>query len=209
MTTFYLIRHATNDLLKEGRLGGRMPGVHLNEEGRAQAQALAERLAQAQLAAIYASPLERAQETARPLADRLGLPVRIHPGLHETDCGAWSGERIEVLRRRRLWRELNFHAAGTRFPGGGETAWEVQARMVAALEEIRAAHPQGTVAVFSHADPLRIAVAHYVGLPLDLFRRLLVEPASLTVLSLGGPWPRLLCLNDTAHLSPPGSGKGV
>ncbi len=208
MTIFYLIRHATNDLLKEGRLGGRMPGVHLNEEGQAQAQALADRLANVPLAAVYASPLERARETAQPLAERHGLPVRVHPGLNEVDCGAWGGERIETLRRRRLWRALTLHAAGTRFPGG-ESAWEVQARMIAALEEIRAAYPRAAVAVVSHADPIRIAVAHAIGLPLDLFRRLLVEPASLTVLSLEGPLPRLICLNETGGVPLPTGGKGV
>ena len=199
MTTVLLIRHATNDALKEHLLVGRLPGVHLNEEGRAQALALAERLKGTDLAAIYSSPMERAQETAQPLAAHSGLQVRLHPGLNETDCGRWAGQPLEKLRRRRLWRGLQAHPSGTRFPGG-ESAHEMQARMVSAVEQIRAAHPDGIVAAVSHADPIKAVVAHYVGLALDLFQRLAVAPASLTVLTLDGPTPRLVCLNDTGHL---------
>jgi probable phosphoglycerate mutase len=208
MTTFLLIRHATNDALKEQRIVGRLPGVHLNEEGQAQALALAERLASVDLAAVYASPMERTQETARPLAARHGLEVQTHLGLHEVDCGRWSGQPMEKLRRRRRWRAMALYPSGVPFPGG-ESAWEVQARMIAALEEIRAAHPGHTVAIVSHADPIKVAVAHYVGLPLDLFRRLTVAPASLTVLSLNGAVPRLVRLNDTSHLPRPEGEKGV
>ncbi len=207
MTRLLLIRHATNDLLKEGRLGGRLPGIHLNEEGRAQARALADRLAEVELAAVYSSPMERTLETAEPVAARHGLEVQIHPGLHEVDCGRWSGELLEKARRRRLWRRILASPSRVPFPGG-ESAWEVQQRMVAALEEIAAAHPEETVAVVSHADPIRVAVAHYVGLPLDLFRRLVIAPASLTELSLGGPVPRLVRLSDTGHLPHPESQRG-
>lgn len=208
MTTLLLIRHGTNDLLRDGRLGGRMPGIHLNEEGKAEVLALARRLAAANLAAVYSSPMERTQETAQTLAAQLGLQVQVHPGLLETDCGRWSGELLERLRRRRLWWRLMLYPSETRFPGG-ENAREVQTRVVAALEEIRAAHPGQTVAVVSHADPIRVAVAYYIGLPLDLFRRLLVAPASVTVLAFDGPVPRLVCLNDTSHVPRPPGGEGV
>ncbi len=207
MTTILLIRHAANDLLREKRLGGRLPGIHLNEEGQAQALALAERLAGIGLTAIYSSPMERTLETAEPVAARLGLEVRVHPGLHEVDCGRWSGQPVEKVRRRRHWQVMALYPSGTPFPGG-ESAWEVQKRIVAAIEEIRAAHPEETVAAFSHADPIRVAVAYYVGLPLDLFRRLSVAPASLTVLSFKGPVPQLVCLNDTSHLPRLEGGKG-
>jgi probable phosphoglycerate mutase len=208
MTTLLIIRHATNDSLKEQVLVGRLPGVHLNEEGHAQARALSERLAEEDLKAVYSSPMERAQETAQPLAARHGLELQIHPGLNETDCGRWAGQPLERLRRRRLWRPLWMYPSGTRLPGG-ESAWDVQTRMVEALEEIRTAHAEETVAVVSHADPIRMVVAHYVGLSLDLFRRLMVAPASLTVLVLGGLMPRLVCLNDTSHVPRPKGGKGV
>ena len=187
-TTLLLIRHASNDLLKEHRMGGRMPGVHLNEQGRAEAEALADRLARTDLAAVYSSPMERARETARFIADRHGLEVRIHPGLHEVDCGQWSGQPTDRLREDPYWLPLRIYPAWVPFPGG-ETSWQVQVRFLAALEEIRAAHPDQTVAVVSHADPIRLAVAHYIGLPIDLFRRLSVSPASLTVVAFD-PLPR-------------------
>jgi len=202
MTTLLLIRHATNDALNEQLLVGRLPGVHLNQEGQSQALALAERLAEVDLAAVYSSPMERAQETAQPLAARHGLQIQLHSGLHETDVGRWAGQSLEKLRRRKLWRALLMHPAGARFPGG-ESMWEMQARVVAALEEISANHAGKIAAVVSHADPIKAAVAHYIGLPLDLFQRLIVAPASLTVLALGGPVPHLACLNDTSHLPRP------
>lgn len=205
-TKLLLIRHATNDLLVTHRLGGRMPGVHLNDQGRAEAEALADRLARTDLAAVYSSPMERALETAQAVAARHGLEVRVHPGLHEVDCGAWSGAPIPQVRGDPRWRALESYPTLNPYPGG-ETIWQVQTRIVAALEEIRAAHADQTVAVVSHADPIRAAVAHYIGLPLDLFRRLLISPASLTVLAFE-PLPfgedtlrvRLITLNDTAHL---------
>ncbi len=205
-TTLLLIRHASNDLLKENRMGGRMPGVHLNEQGRAEAEALAERLARLPLVAVYSSPMERTRETARFIADRHGLEVHIHPGLHEVDCGQWSGQPADRLREEPYWLPLRIYPSRIPFPGG-ENSWQVQIRVLAALEEIQNAHPGGTVAVVSHADPIRLAVAHYIGLPIDLFRRLPVSPASLTVVAFEplpqAPQilrPRLLCLNDTAHL---------
>ncbi|MCS7179578.1 MAG: histidine phosphatase family protein [Anaerolineae bacterium] len=205
-TTLLLIRHASNDLLQEHRIGGRMPGVYLNERGRAEAQALAERLARAALAAIYSSPMERAQETARFIAERHSLEVRLHPGLNEVDCGQWSGQPADRLREDPYWFPLRTFPSRVPFPGG-EHSWEVQIRVVAALEEIQSAHSGETVAVVSHADPIRLAVAHYIGLPIDLFRRLSIAPASLTVVAFEpipqAPHitrPRLVSLNDTAHL---------
>jgi len=202
MTLLYLIRHATNDALKEGLLIGRKPGIHLNEEGHAQARALAEHLAGTDLAAVYSSPMERAMETAVPIATRQGLEVTIHPGLNEVDCGRWTGIHFEQARRRRRRRGLWIYPSGVPLPGG-ESLWEVQVRVVSALEEIRAAHPARAVAIVSHADPIRAAIAHYIGLPLDLYRRLVISPASLTVLSFEREVPLLICLNSTGHLSSP------
>ncbi|RME36187.1 MAG: histidine phosphatase family protein, partial [Thermoflexia bacterium] len=181
-TTLLLIRHATNDLLTTHRLGGRTPAVHLNDQGRAEAEALADRLARRNLAAVYSSPMERALETAQAVAARHGLEVHVHPGLHEVDCGQWSGLPLAQVRGNPRWLALETYPTLNPYPEG-ETIWQVQVRVVAALEEIRSAHPGQSVAVVSHADPIRAAVAHYIGLPLDLFRRLLISPASLTVLA--------------------------
>lgn len=199
MTRLYLIRHATNDALGQGLLIGRSPGIHLNAEGHAQAEALAERLAAVELNAVYSSPMERAVETAEPVARRHGLELKIHPGLNEVDTGQWTGLTVASVRRRRRWRGLWIHPAGVSFPRG-ETLWQVQVRVVQALENIRAAHRGGNVAVVCHADPIRVAVAHYLGLPLDLYRRLVISPASITILSFEREYPRLLRLNDTAHI---------
>lgn len=199
MTRLFLIRHATNDALTEGLLYGRSPGVHLNAEGRAQARALAERISTVELAAVYSSPLERARETAGPLADRQGLEVVVHPGLVETDAGEWTGQQLEEVRQLDAWQHLMAYPAGVRLPGG-ESLWQVQIRMVAAVEEIRAAHGDGIVAIVSHADPLRVLVSHYLGLAIDLFRRLTISPASITVLDFHALVPRLICLNEVGHL---------
>jgi probable phosphoglycerate mutase len=206
MTRLLLIRHATNDMMESGVLAGWTPGVHLNAQGRAEAEALARRLAQVEIAAIYASPLERALETAEIVATPHNLLVTVHERLGEVCCGRWTGQKIERLRRRRLWRQVQIAPSVSRLPGG-ESMAEVQMRMCAELECLCAAHPRQTVAVVSHADPIKAAVAFYVGLPLDLFQRLVVGPASLTVLELGGALPRLVCLNDTGHLPPVEKGK--
>ncbi len=199
MTRLLLIRHATNDLMENGILAGRMPGVHLNAAGQVQAEALAGRLASVEIAAIYASPLERALETAEIVATPHNLPVAVCEGFNEVHCGHWTGRKIEQLRRRRLWRQIQIAPGPARFPGG-ESMLEVQERMVAELEHLRAAHPRQTVAIVSHADPIKAAVAFYIGQPLDLFQRLVIGPASLTALELDSAMPRLLCLNDTGHL---------
>lgn len=199
MTTLVLIRHATNDWVRKGLLAGWTPGVHLNEEGRAQAQALGERLASSQLDAVYSSPLERALETAQAVAAPHGLDVQIHEGIGEVHYGEWNGRSIRELVRKPLWRSVQIHPSGTRFPGG-ETIGEMQARVVATLDEIRSAHPQGIVAAVAHADVIKAATAFYIGVPLDLFQRLVISPASVTVVGFGRFGPRLLRMNDGGEL---------
>jgi probable phosphoglycerate mutase len=199
MTILLLIRHATNDWMRKGLLAGWTPGVHLNDEGRAQAQALGERLARVPLNVIYSSPLERAMETAQAVAEPHDLEIKIHTGIGEVKYGEWNGRALRELARKPLWRSVQIHPSGTRFPGG-ETIGEMQARVIAALDEMRMTYPQGVVAAVAHADVIRAAVAYYIGAPLDLFQRLTISPASVTVVSFS-PWgPRLLRLNDTGEL---------
>lgn len=199
MTTLILVRHATNDWVKKGLLAGWTPGVHLNEEGRAQAQAVGRRLAVLKLAAVYSSPLERALETAQAVAEPQGLAVQMCEGVGEVQYGAWNGQPLRKLYKRPLWASVQVYPSGTRFPGG-ESIGEMQARVVAALEEIRAVHPQATVAVVAHADVIKAAVAYYAGVPLDLFQRLLVSPASVTMIRFSRFGPRLVLLNDIGKL---------
>jgi probable phosphomutase (TIGR03848 family) len=199
MTRLLLIRHGANDAHKEGILTGWTPGVHLNQEGRTQAEALAQRLVSVEVSAVYSSPLERTLETAEIVAAPHDLPVAVREGLGEVRLGRWTGQALEKLRKRRLWRKVQFVPSMMRFPGG-ESFLEVQSRAVAELEYLSSEHPEQTIAVVSHADVLKAAVAYAIGLHLDLFQRLVIAPASLTVLDLDGLMPRLLCLNDISHL---------
>jgi len=195
MPLILLIRHGENDYVKQSRLSGRMPGIHLNEKGRAQAQALAEKLKSAPIKAVYSSPLERAMETAEPLAKALELEVIPRPGLIETDVGEWQGKTIKGLSRLKIWRKVLGAPSLMRFPGG-ESFIETQYRICQEIEWIREQHdPKVLIACFSHADPIKLAIAYYLGMPLDMFQRLGVSPASITALLLGEGGSHLLTLN--------------
>lgn len=195
MTLFLLIRHGENDYIKKGLLAGRLPGVHLNEKGRAQAQTLAEKLASAPIKAIYSSPLERAIETAEPLAKALGLEIIPRAGLIETDNGEWVGQSVKRLRRLKVWRELAHNPSLFRFPGG-ESIADCQNRMVQELEVLRRMHlAEAMLVCVGHADPIKQAVGYYIGLPPDNFRRLMISPASVTALQVGEEGSLLLTLN--------------
>lgn len=197
-TILLLVRHALNDWVGE-RLAGWTPNIHLNDKGRAQAESLAQRLADQPIAAVYASPLERAVETAQIIAAPHRLEVQIREGVGEVRYGEWTGQSLKDLAKEDAWRTVQFYPSGARFPGG-EAIREMQARAVAELDAIVAAHPSEIVTVVSHADVIKSALAHYVGLHLDLFQRLVVSPASLSVLTFTPMGPRLVSLNDAAHL---------
>jgi probable phosphomutase (TIGR03848 family) len=203
MPVILLIRHGENDYVKKHRLAGRLPGVHLNQKGQEQARLLAEKLADAPIKAVYSSPLERTMETAAPLAQALGLEVIQRPGLIETDFGEWQGESLKKLNRLKIWRVVQNRPSLMRFPGG-ETFAELQMRYVRELEYICSQHePKDILALVSHADPIRLAVAFYIGLPLDMFQRLSVGPGSISVLWLAEDSSRLLTLNYDPAFSLP------
>ncbi len=183
MTTILLIRHGENNAVGK-RLMGRLPGVHLNENGRKQAEQLAQALGGAPVKAIYSSPLERAVETAEPLARALDLPIQAAPGIAELACGDWQGKTLKQLGRLRLWKVVQEKPSEFRFPGG-ESFIEAQGRAVAEVERIVAAHEeQDLVALFSHGDIIRLLVAHFLGVPLDLFQRISANPASISVIHI-------------------------
>ncbi len=203
MTILLLIRHGANDWV-HGRLAGWTPGVHLNEEGRRQAAVLSARLAMLPLDAIYTSPLDRTVETAQAISGPRGLPLRLVEGLGEVKYGEWQGAELKELYKHELWPGIQFYPSGTRFPGG-ETLGEAQVRMVATLDALRAQHPKGVIAVVSHADIIKLAVAYYIGMHIDLFQRLEISPCSVTALVFTRMGPRLLTYNDTGsleHLKP-------
>ncbi len=197
-TTLLLVRHALNDWVGD-RLAGWIPDVHLNDKGWAQAKALAQRLAERSIAAVYASPLERAVETARVIAAPHHLEVQIREGVGEVRYGEWTGQSLKELAKQDAWRVVQFYPSGAHFPGG-EAIREMQARAVAELDAILGAHASETILVVSHSDVIKAALAHYVGLHLDLFQRLVVSPASLSEVIFTQMGPRLVCLNDTAHV---------
>ncbi|MFZ5917399.1 MAG: MSMEG_4193 family putative phosphomutase [Chloroflexota bacterium] len=198
-----LVRHAQNDWVGE-RLAGWTPGVHLNEEGRQQAETLGRRLAHLPLTAIYSSPLERAVETAQAIAIHHGLEIEILEDLGEVRYGEWTGKSLKELAKTELWPVVQVHPSGARFPQG-ENLRQVQARAVAALDVLRQTHPGETdvVAVVSHADVIKAVLAHYAGLHLDLFQRLVISPASFSVVRFTRFGPRIVCLNDTGDVPQP------
>jgi probable phosphoglycerate mutase len=198
MTVLYLIRHAENDYLGKKKLAGWIPDIHLNERGVAQAEEVAMALSKTRLKAIYASPLERAIQTAGPIARVQGLEVIPRSGLGEIRYGRWQGKSLKALRRRKLWPIIQHTPSLARFPNG-ESFTEAQSRVVTELETLRAMHkqPKAAIACVSHADTIKLALAHYIGLPLDLFQRLAIEPASISVLFVGEGHVRLIGLNHT------------
>lgn len=199
MTRFFLIRHATNPSVGQ-RLVGRSAGVHLNAEGQDQARSLAERLTPVPLAAVYSSPLERARETADPIARRHGIDVRVLDGLQEYEFGSFTGKTFEELAPLPEWKRFNEFRSASRVPGG-ELMVDVVARMVTSLETIRHQQPTGIVAVVSHGDPLRALLMHFLGMPLDLIHRIEIEPASVSVLDLEVYGAQVRCLNHRHALA--------
>jgi probable phosphoglycerate mutase len=203
MPVILLIRHGENDYVKKNRLAGRIPGVHLNENGYAQARTLAEKLGSAPIKTIYSSPLERAVETASPLAQALGLEVQLRDGLVEVDFGEWQDQRLKALSRTKLWKVVQGLPSRMRFPGG-ETFAEAQQRICQEIDAIsRQYEPKDMIVCVTHSDPIKLAVAYFIGLPLDMFQRLSVAPASISALYLGEAESRLLSLNHEISISSP------
>lgn len=197
-TTVILARHAVT--ADTGQvLYGRSPGQHLSEEGTRQAKDLARLLSPLRLSAIYASPLERTTETAQVVATERGLTVREVPDLQEADYGEWTGRRLEELRDSEVWRAVVEEPSTVHFPGG-ESIGGMQARAVRAVGRLVERHEGETVLVVSHADVIKAVLAHFMGLPLDRFQRLVVSPASVSILAFfeGRAW--VLRLNERGGL---------
>jgi probable phosphoglycerate mutase len=193
-----LVRHAATPVTGT-RLTGWSPGHHLSSAGVAQAEAAAERLAGVPIRAIYSSPLERCRETAAPIARRLRLAIRVRQDLGEVRFGAWSDRTLGQLRRTRLWRRVQLAPSTVRFPDG-ESFLEVQDRAVREVLRIAEAHGDDVVVAVSHADVIKLVLAHVAGMHLDAFQRLALEPGSVSAVALGSGVPRVLRINDTGDL---------
>lgn len=199
MPTFLLIRHGENDYLKAGKLPGRVPGIDLNERGREQAAALGQALKDAPLAAIYSSPLERAVQTATPIAAGRDLEIGLISDLMDTDVGIWQGQELKKLYKLPEWKIVQQAPSRFTFPEG-ESFLTCQARIVAVFESLAAKHADDElVAVVFHADPAKLVLAYYLGMPLDTFQRLACDTASLSILCLGKTGAQVAGMN----LKPP------
>ena len=195
MTTFLLIRHGLHELSGKG-LAGRQPGLGLNPEGQAQAKQLVERLAQPPVNAIHSSPRERTLETANPLAEAIGRPVCINPALDDIDFGGWTGREFAELQRDPQWA-IWINTRTQAQPPDGETIAQVQRRITLELMALTATHPGQTVAVFTHCDIIKCALAHFLAISLDDLERFDIRPASISVVKVQGAWAQVARFNDT------------
>jgi len=200
VTTFLLIRHAAHDLLGH-TLAGRTRDIELNDEGARDAVQLAQLLRGLAIAAIYSSPRRRARATVERFAASAGMEMHIEPGLDEIDFGAWSGLAFAELEREPQW-SVWCNARRNARPPGGETIMEVQARVIAAMQRLRARHSNQTIALVSHGDVIKVALAHYLRLDLDDLERFDIAPASISVVLDDGAAAQVRLVNATRRWLP-------
>ena len=195
-TLVLLVRHGQTPTTGS-TLPGRAPGLHLSDVGQGQAQKAADRIAALKdVAAVYASPLERTRETAKPIAAARGLKVQIDRGLLECDFGDWTGSKLKDLMKLPEWQTVQRYPSGFRFPSG-ESFAEMQTRIVGAIDTLVARHPGQTIVAVSHADPIKAALAQALGTHLDLFQRIIVSPCSISAVMYGTTGPAVLAANST------------
>lgn len=200
MGTLILVRHGRSTANNAGILAGRTPGVTLDERGRAQADALAGRLAQLPLAAVVSSPLQRCQETVARLAEARGLEVILDDGFLEVDYGQWTGRELRALSKERLWKVVQSYPSAVVFPGGEGLA-ALQARAVAAVREwdakLAAEHgPHVLWLACTHGDVVKAVLADALGMHLDGFQRIVVEPGSISAVKYTETRPFVQRVND-------------
>ena len=198
MINLLLIRHALTDSVGK-RLSGRLPGVPLNAIGREQAQKLAARLTHLPLSAIYSSPLERAVETAEPVAQSHQLQPIISEDFLELNFGDWTNATFEELQGQTQFQHFNTFRSNTRIPGG-EMMLEAQTRIIAGIEKLYQQHSQQTIAIVSHSDLIKAALAYYAGIHLDMFQRIEISPASVSVIQIFAETAKILVINDTGEI---------
>ena len=195
-TTVLFVRHGQTPTTGK-KLPGRAPGLHLAPKGVQQAERAGARLgALGRVAAVYASPMERTQETAAPIAKACRKRVRTHKGLIEADFGKWTGRNLSALRKLPEWNTVQRYPSGFRFPGG-ESFVEMQTRMTDAVADLVAKHPGEMIVAVSHADTIKAAIAAAAGTPLDLFQRIVVSPCSISAVTYTSGGPIVLSINST------------
>jgi probable phosphomutase (TIGR03848 family) len=195
-TLVLMVRHGQTPTTGK-LLPGRAAGLHLAETGIAQANTVAQRIAElTKVDAVYASPLERARETAAPIGKALGQKVKIDKGLLECDFGDWTGAELKALMKLPEWNTVQRSPSTFRFPNG-ESFTEMQTRMVSAIDRLRAAHPGGVIVCVSHADTIKAAVAHAMGTHIDLFQRIVISTCSVSAVAYSSGGPVVLTVNST------------
>ncbi|NMC12388.1 MAG: phosphoglycerate mutase [Chloroflexi bacterium] len=195
MPVVFLIRHGENDYMNNKILAGRIPGVHLNETGQRQAEQVAGNLKKLPIKAIYSSPLERTWETAVPLAEALNLNIISRQNLLEVDYGEWQGRSYEWLCEQTEWKVLHSTPSLVRFPGG-ETFFEAQSRICSEIAALCKMHDENdSIACFTHADCIRLALAQYLEMSIDNYQRLFIGPASITTLLIHESNIQLVSMN--------------
>ena len=194
-TVVLLVRHGLTPTTGV-KLPGRARGLHLSDEGRRQAEAAATRIAMiARVVAVYSSPLERAKETAQIIAKARNMAVRIDRGLLELDIGKWTGMSLKDAGSKPEWKAIQHHPSGFRFPDG-ESFTEMQTRITGAVARMVARHAGRIVVAVSHADPIKAAVAHALGTPLDLFQRIIIGTASISAIAYSASNAAVLTVNS-------------
>jgi broad specificity phosphatase PhoE len=201
VTVFHLLRHGEPNVF--GRINGRLPGVGLSVRGRAEVAAVAARLAGEKIEALYASPMQRTQETAEIVSERLGLPVGCREDVIEIDFGEWTGLTADEIRKDPHWQMWSNCRSIATIPGG-ESWRQVHDRMVSALFDLQQVHPAGNVVIVSHGDVIRSALLFALGMPLDFYSRIEVALASISTIRLDGSGIRVLALNEGPRLPPLG-----
>jgi ribonuclease H / adenosylcobalamin/alpha-ribazole phosphatase len=192
-TCLYLVRHGRTDYIGRA-LAGRLPGVHLNEAGQQEAERIRDRLAGEKIRRILCSPLERTEQTARPLAEALGLEVERRPELHEVDFGSWSGQDFATLGSDPGWDLFN-RVRSVALTPAGDSLLGVQLRMTGFLQRLHREEPGLVAALFGHADPIKSVLMYYLGMPVDHLQRLEISPGSISLVELSDLGPRVLLIN--------------
>jgi probable phosphomutase (TIGR03848 family) len=200
--TLILLRHGRSSANSAGILAGRTPGVALDDHGQAQANGVVERLAQLPLAAVVSSPLQRCRETVAPLAEACGFEVALDDGFIEVDYGQWTGRELSKLGKEPLWKVVQSHPSAAVFPGGEGLA-ALQARAVAAVREwdaklVTEHGPQVLWLACTHGDVIKAVLADALGMHLDGFQRIVVDPGSISVVCYTELRPFVQRVNDSA-----------
>jgi probable phosphoglycerate mutase len=197
MTTFLLIRHGECDT--GGKISGHTRGFHLTQNGKDQADAMAQRLKDIQISALYSSPIERAIETACYIERQKNIVMEIREELIEVNFGDWTGIKMASLSDNTYWNNFNIFKGAFRIPEG-EMVEEIASRMCRFIEEVRR-KVSGNIAIVSHGDPIKTVIAQYTGIPLDYIIRFDILPASISVLQIDDYGACLNCLNSTGSIS--------